>query len=280
MALYHDIIHRLSKVYPQGEATALARMLFEVRFNLSLTDVLLGKDNELSSNERDELENIVVRMLKNEPIQYILGETEFCGMTLKVARGVLIPRPETAELVNWIVGDACSHPFRALDVGTGSGCIALALAQSGFDVEAWDVSDEALAIARQNANSLGLNVDFVYEDVLQCDGLSSPSHLLFDVIVSNPPYICQKEACEMERNVLEYEPHLALFVPDEDPLLFYRAIADVASQRLVSGGKLYFELNRAYANETLYMLESKGFVELETRKDQFGNDRMLKAVKK
>ncbi len=280
MALYHDTIHRLSEAYPQGEATALARMLFEVRFNLSLTDVLLGKDNELSSNERDELENIVVRMLKNEPIQYILGETEFCGMTLKVAPGVLIPRPETAELVNWMVEDACSQGLRALDVGTGSGCIALALAQHGFDVEAWDVSDEALAIARQNAGCLGLNVRFVYEDVLHREESSSSSCSQFDVVVSNPPYICQKEACEMERNVLEYEPHLALFVPDDDPLLFYRAIADVACQRLVSGGRLYFEINRAYASETLGMLESKGFGELETRKDQFGNDRMVKAVKK
>lgn len=281
MSLYHSIICQLSAIYPEGEAKALARMLMEERFHLSLTDILMGKDSELSLNERTECQNIVTRLLKNEPIQYILGETEFCGLRIGVEPGVLIPRPETAELVEWISGsrpprqpDGESRPPRVLDIGTGSGCIALALASRGFDVEAWDVSEDALRIARKNASSLGLDVRFHREDILQTGVRSTRP---YSIIVSNPPYICQREASDMERNVLDYEPSLALFVPDDDPLLFYRAIARFARQALAPQGLLFFEINRAYSLETKQMLEEEGFTGIEIRQDQFGNDRMMKA---
>lgn len=281
MSLYHSIICQLSAIYPEGEAKALARMLMEERFHLSLTDILMGKDSELSLNERTECQNIVTRLLKNEPIQYILGETEFCGLRIGVEPGVLIPRPETAELVEWISAsrpprqpDGESRPPRVLDIGTGSGCIALALASRGFDVEAWDVSEDALRIARKNADSLGLDVRFHREDILQTGVRSTHP---YSIIVSNPPYICQREASDMERNVLDYEPSLALFVPDDDPLLFYRAIARFARQALAPQGLLFFEINRAYSLETKQMLEEEGFTGIEIRQDQFGNDRMMKA---
>ena len=277
MSPYRHALQQLSAVYPPGEATSLVRLLFEERFGLSLTDVLLGKDSNLSANECRELQNIVERMLKNEPIQYILGHTTFCGLTLKVAPGVLIPRPETAELVEWVAAEqAGKGPVRVLDVGTGSGCIALALAQRGLDVEAWDVSEEALAIARENALSTGLKVVFKRKNVLHMAPQETVGE--YDVIVSNPPYICHREAAEMERNVLDYEPHLALFVPDDDPLLFYRAITRMASCMLREGGTLYFEINRAYGKEMLAMMAEEGFCEMEVRKDQFGNERMMKAV--
>lgn len=275
MSPYQDTIRQLSAIYAQGEAKALARMLFEDRFGFTVTDILLGKDNDLSANEREELQNIVSRMLKNEPIQYILGHTEFCGLNLHVAPGVLIPRPETAELVEWIKSENTKESS-VLDVGTGSGCIALALAKNGFTVEGWDISEEALTIARRNAEQLDIDVRFIKEDVLH---LSKDSgRKTFDIIVSNPPYICLKEAEEMEHNVLDYEPHTALFVPDNDPLLFYRAIAEYATTHLAPNGQLFFEINRAFSKETARMLQGKGFGNIEIRQDQYGNDRMIKAL--
>lgn len=279
MSHYHNVIRQLSTAYPKSEATAMARMLFEDRFGLSLTDLLLDKDSNLSENDCTQLQIIVERLLKNEPIQYVLGHTVFCGLTLEVAPGVLIPRPETAELVDWIVSD---HPQAAschtLDIGTGSGCIALALADKGFQVEAWDISDEALAIAQRNAEQLRLNICLKKKDILQTDAFQE-SNKTYDIIVSNPPYICQREAVEMEQNVLNHEPHLALFVPDSDPLLFYRAIAQFAQHALSDSGTLYFEINRAYGKETADMLQNEGFQNIEVRKDQFGNDRMIKATR-
>lgn len=287
MSLYRDTVSQLSALYPTGEATALARMLFEERFGLSQTDLLLGKDSNLSADDLKEVQDIVARLLKNEPMQYILGYTDFCGLRIGVAPGVLIPRPETQELVEWIVEakDEMPAPQRleaekthVLDIGTGSGCIALALASKGYDVEAWDVSKEALRIAQANAESLGLSVHFEQKDILQISSTrphsSSPS-----IIVSNPPYICQHEAADMERNVLDHEPPIALFVPDNDPLLFYRAIARFAQHNLKPGGFIYFEINRAYNHETKFMLEQEGFVDIELRNDQFGNPRMMKATK-
>ena len=276
MTPYRDTIHALAELYPQGEASALARMVFEERFGMSQTDLLLGKDSNLSANDRAELHNIVARMLKNEPIQYVLGETEFCGLRIAVGPGVLIPRPETEELAEWITSQHTEpRPQRVLDIGTGSGCIALALASRGFQVEAWDVSPEALAIARSNAERLGLNVRFDLKDILH----TKAAETRYDVIVSNPPYICQREAIDMERNVLDHEPALALFVPDDDPLLFYRSIARFARTALVPGGHLFFEINRAYSHETKLMLEQECFINIELRNDQFNNPRMIKAAK-
>lgn len=285
MTPYRDTIAKLSALYPQGEASALARMLFEVRFGLTQTDLLLGKDSNLSEKDTKELHNIVERLLKNEPIQYILGECEFCGLSIGVAPGVLIPRPETQELVEWICEECrpqlASNTLQdlkepdVLDIGTGSGCIALALDHQGFNVEAWDVSKEALHIAKQNATRLGINVHFELKDILQI----TDTRQTYSVIVSNPPYICQREASDMESNVLDHEPHLALFVPDDDPLLFYRAIANFAQKALMPGGRLFFEINRAYSRETSEMLSQKGFNNIETRQDQFGNPRMIMATK-
>lgn len=278
MSHYHNLVQQLCSIYPKGEATGIARWVMEDCFGLTQTDLLLGKDSNLSEKELAELTIITHRLLKNEPIQYILGDTTFCGLTLEVASGVLIPRPETAELVDWIV-ETVPQGARTLDIGTGSGCIALALANNGFSAEAWDISEDALRIARQNAEKLSLNVTFHLKDILQISTDTDAQSRLFDVIVSNPPYICNSEQSEMSANVLDYEPHTALFVPDSDPLLFYRSIAEYASLHLAEGGTLFFEINRAYASETVTMLKTFGFIDIIVRQDQFGNDRMIKATK-
>lgn len=263
----------------QDEAWALARWVFESRFGFSQVQLLTDKDSYFSDEERHELLFIVHRLLQGEPIQYILGSASFCGLDIAVGPGVLIPRPETEELVAWVTdsvhacfGDVNVH---LLDVGTGSGCIALALAARlpEVHVSALDVSEEALAQARRNAAALGLQVDFFCQDILRA---VAPEHCRWHVLVSNPPYICRSEARDMERNVLDYEPHLALFVPDDDPLLFYRTIAQYASAALLPGGLLFFEINRAYARETEQLLYGMGFEQVEVRKDAYGNDRMVK----
>lgn len=274
MSPYRNLVQQLSTVYPQREAMSMARWVMEDRFGLSQTDLLLDKDSNLSANEVHDLQIITQRLLKKEPLQYVLGSTTFCGLTIHVEPGVLIPRPETAELVQWI-DFVVPHGAAVLDIGTGSGCIALALANLGFSVEAWDISGEALRVARGNAEQLALDVRFRQQDILQIE-TSETVERRFSVIVSNPPYICQREAEDMDANVLEHEPHIALFVPDLDPLLFYRAIARFAQRNLLEDGELFFEINRMYARETIEMLCQYGF-EAELRKDQFGNDRMIRA---
>ena len=248
-------------------------------------------------------------MAQGEPVQYVLGEADFCGLTLKVKPGVLIPRPETEELVAWVEENVKANsnllpltsnlsPFKLLDIGTGSGCIAVALAKKlkEAEVEAWDVSDDALEIARENAKRNGVQVKTSKVDVLDINANSnsqlstlncqlSPltSHLSpltsYNIIVSNPPYICEEEKAEMERNVLEHEPRLALFVPDDDPLLFYRRIAELGLSLLKEKGLLFFEINRRFGEEVVKMLQEKGYREVELRQDMFGNDRMVKAIK-
>lgn len=242
----------------------------EVRFGLSQTDLLLCKDTLLSADERKELENIVQRLLQREPVQYILGQEVFCGHVFHVEPGVLIPRPETAELVRW-VAEAVPSGVSLLDIGTGSGCIAISLALMGYEATAMDVSPDALRIAQGNADALGARVDFVLQDILH----PSPTDRQWDVIVSNPPYVCQSEAADMEDNVLLHEPSLALFVPDQDPLLFYRSIALYGLDHLLPGGWLFFEINRAYARETADMLGGYGYQQVVCRQDQFGNPRMV-----
>lgn len=269
---------KLLACYPAGEAAAIARWVFENRFHYTRLDYCLGKDREFSKEERDDFENIVSRLLENEPVQYILGETEFCGRTFLVNRNVLIPRPETEELVHWIVSDAPSFPDapRMLDLGTGSGCIAVSLAcfLPQAAVSACDISEGALNVARENAERLGASVDFFQEDILHPKSLANQPK--WNVWVSNPPYICNREREEMTANVLDHEPHTALFVPDDDPLLFYRAIAQAGLEHLCVGGYLYFEINRAYGAATRQMLAEMGYQEIQIRQDQFGNDRMIK----
>ena len=229
----------------------------------------------------------MLRLEKGEPVQYVIGTADFCGRQFHVAPGVLIPRPETAELCRWITshGDRhsvrsnlteCLSPCEVIDIGTGSGCIAITLALEipKTKVTAWDISDEALHIAQENAKALGANVIFEKKDILNVFLTSK-----YDIIVSNPPYICDKEKEAMEKNVLEHEPHLALFVPNDDPLLFYRAIAKNAIDALKPDGMLFFELNPIYAEDTESMLLDMGFKHTELRKDQYGKLRFLKATK-
>lgn len=263
----------LQQVYSPGEARALLRLVMEMRFGLSHTDLLLGKDKELSAEHQAELEIIIERLLRKEPMQYVLGTSEFCGHTFHVEPGVLIPRPETEEMVRSIISLSRKPGDRLLDIGTGSGCIAVSLALAGYRVTAFDISPLALRIAQANAERLGAEVEFVCEDILHprydCG--------LFDIIVSNPPYVLQSEAKEMEENVLNYEPHLALFVPDDDPLLFYRAIAAYAAGHLKPDGIVALECNRAYARQVAELLSGQGFSDARVHLDQFGNQRFVTA---
>ena len=272
---YEQLYQRLSNIYDTGEAKAIVRWVLDVCFGLSTADIYCGKVTQLSPNDQAELEKIMQRLEKAEPVQYVLGATDFCGRQFHVALGVLIPRPETAELCHLIVKDGGSD---ILDIGTGSGCIAITLALDIADskVTAWDISDDALAIAKGNADKLDANVVFEHRDALALE----PDSERWDVIVSNPPYICRKEADEMEENVLRYEPDTALFVPDDDPLLFYRHIMLYAQSALRQGGRLYFEINPIYADSIVDKLNDLGFTDVSKIDDQYGKTRFIKACKK
>ena len=274
--IVNEIRDALRENYPDTEALALAKMLLVEVFGFSTLELYGGKDKEISGKHRDVLDEMIRRLKKNEPIQYIIGKEEFCGMTFEVNPHVLIPRPETRELVEWIVEDCRRmETCRLLDIGTGSGCISISLANllPRSDVESWDISEGALEVARRNCERNGVKVLLRQKDVLT----AVPEDARYDVIVSNPPYITEKEKMEMDANVLDWEPSTALFVPDDNPLLFYRKIAQLGCGMLEEGGSLYFEINRAYGNETFRMLESLGYVQLELKKDSWGNDRMIKA---
>lgn len=264
--------------YAETEASALARWILEEEFGFSTLELYAGKDTDFPMEKRKRLNDILVRLARFEPIQYIIGKTEFCGLTLKVSSDVLIPRPETAELVDWIVSDCPQSGLRVLDIGTGSGCIAITLAERMVEAEvsAWDISEKALAVARENALHNNVRIAFSCMDVFNEPTGTS----VFDIIVSNPPYITESERTEMERNVLDYEPETALFVPDTDPLRFYRRIAHIGNQILKPGGKLFFEINRAYGSETAAMLKYGGYSQVEVRSDSYGNARMIKAIKR
>lgn len=264
-----NYVQQLQSLYDPREARAIYMMVMEEAFRLSPTDVLLDKDKELSADDKAKLQNIMARLLNGEPVQYALGHAHFCQHDFHVEPGVLIPRPETELLVQTIIGEHHS-PTNLLDIGTGSGCIAISLALAGHQVTAFDISDDALRIASGNAASLHADVRFRHEDILHPTATGET----WEVIVSNPPYICHSEAKDMERNVLEHEPHLALFVPDESPLLFYEAIAEYSLQHLTEGGSLYFECNRAFAHDVAMMLNVKGFYNTRVIDDQYGNPRI------
>ena len=274
--IVNEIRDALRGIYPDSEALALAKRLLVEVFGFTTLELYGGKDKEISGKRRSVLDEMIRRLKKNEPIQYIIGIETFCGFPFEVNSHVLIPRPETQELVYWIAGD-CRGKLspRILDVGTGSGCIAVSLAKlvEGATVEAWDVSDEALGVAARNADKNGADVFFRQQDVLK----AVPGNVRYEVIVSNPPYIAEQEKSGMDANVLEWEPSLALFVSDDDPLVFYRTIALLAKDMLVEDGLLYFEINQAYGQETMQMLEKLGYTSVELRKDGWGNDRMIKA---
>lgn len=347
---YNQLWKRLTAIYNEREAQAIVRTVLDALFGMSLTDICLGKVTQLSADDTTRLEKIMQRLEKSEPVQYVLGAEWFAGRLFDVAPGVLIPRPETEDLVKWACdeakekekednskeergkeekevskkreaqkkeeqplssplkeeeeglrkgkdaskkeeqllsslfknnkevpekGEEAPHPS-ILDIGTGSGCIAItvALALPQARVTAWDISTDALAIAAGNAHRLGASVRFEHHDAL-----SAPDdEACWDVIVSNPPYICDKERADMSDNVLSYEPELALFVPDSDPLLFYRAIARYASKALKPGGRLLFETNTAYAHEVAQAMANEGFTAIEVRNDCFGKPRMVKGA--
>ena len=279
---YETLWHRLTPLYETSEAKAIIRWVLEVRFSLSMADILCGKVNELPANDQKDLETILQRLEKGEPVQYIIGVADFCGRQFHVAPGVLIPRPETEELCRWIVEESGDRTC-ILDIGTGSGCIAvtLALEMPEAKVTAWDISDEALLVAQKNAQTVGADVRFEHHDILH---ISPDSCLLtpdscYDLIVSNPPYIQPKESDGMAKNVLNYEPHQALFAPEGQPIIFYQRIGDYAWQHLKQGGALYFELNPLTANEVSDYLKCLGFSEIGIRQDQFFKQRFLKATK-
>lgn len=347
---YNQLWKRLNAIYNEREAQAIVRTVLDALFGMSLTDICLGKVTQLSADDTTRLEKIMQRLEKSEPVQYVLGAEWFAGRLFDVAPGVLIPRPETEDLVKWACdeakekekedngkkergkeekedskkgeapkkeeqnlssplkekkeglrkeeeaskkeeqplsspikeekeglrkGEEAPHPS-ILDIGTGSGCIAItvALALPQARVTAWDISPDALAIAAGNAHKLGASVRFEHQDAL-----SAPDdEARWDVIVSNPPYICDRERADMSDNVLSYEPELALFVPDSDPLLFYRAIARYASKALKPGGRLLFETNTAYAHEVAQTMANEGFTAIEVRNDCFGKPRMVKGA--
>ena len=276
--IVNEIREALRGIYPDSEALSLAKMLLVEAFGFSTLELYGGKDKEISGKRRDVLDKMLSRLQKNEPIQYVLGKETFCGLDFEVDSDVLIPRPETRELVEWIVADRkLDASCRILDIGTGSGCISISLAKflSGAEVEAWDISEGALEVARRNAARNAVEVLFRQQDVLY----ALPGETRYDVIVSNPPYITEKEKLDMDANVLDWEPFTALFVPDADPLLFYRKIAELGLSMLNIGGALYFEINRAYGQETVRMLEGLSYKQIELRKDEWGNDRMVKACK-
>lgn len=304
MKTYQQLWQSLTPLYDAGEAQAIVRTVLDVKYGMTLTDIICGKVNEISVNEERKLEEIIIRLQKGEPVQYVLGEADFAGRTFHVEPGVLIPRPETAELCQWIEEDiagkstdspkdssedsskdspevspqATDDAKQILDICTGSGCIAITLGLNipNSEVTGWDISEDALRIAQGNVEMMKAgNVRIEHQDALALPKAAEAA----DLIVSNPPYICEKEKADMEKNVLEHEPSLALFVPDEDPLKFYRAIAEYASSTLKSGGALYFEINPIYEKETREMLLKLDFKDIETKEDAFGKKRMMRAIK-
>lgn len=263
----------LRQCYPAGEAANLTRIVCCEMLGQRTVDYYLGKDMVLSPNEDKELESILHRLCNFEPLQYVQGTARFLGRDFRVAPGVLIPRPETEELVEGMLKELPAV-CRILDIGTGSGCIAVTLSKElpEAQVTAWDVSEVALALASENNRLLQGSVRFERRDVLTCRPSADDR---FDVLVSNPPYVTEAERQEMERNVLDWEPSLALFVPDADPLRFYRRIGELGREMLTEGGRLYFEINRAFGEATVAMLREQGYVNVRNRKDISGNDRFV-----
>lgn len=275
--ILEKIENALGTHYAKSEVNALARIIATELLAIPQTTFFLKDDVALTPGDEQRLCDALERLKNDEPIQYILGYSDFCELRFAVTPDVLIPRPETQELVEWIAGEAAGNE-RILDIGTGSGSIAITLAHKlpNATVAAWDISGKALNIARANSKANNCNnVKFEERDILA----HTPATEEYDIIVSNPPYIkeCEKEG--MHKNVLQWEPHLALFVPDNDPLLFYRAIAEKAKKMLAPGGRIYFEINRAHGEETVQMLSGMGYKEVVLRKDFAENNRMIRAIK-
>lgn len=269
------------KQYEEQEARSIVRLLLYDCCGMTMTDICCGALEHLNDADTARLDNYMLRLEQGEPVQYVTGKTVFCDREFHVEPGVLIPRTETEELCEMIVHDtvATNHDINIIDIGTGSGCIAvtLALQLPNAHVTAWDISNDALRIAQANATRLGADVKFEKNDVLDSTLQSNTAN--YDIIVSNPPYICSREAEEMQPNVLDHEPHLALFVPDDDPLLFYRAITQLAAKTLKSSGRLYFEINPLYADEMRSLMSSYMFTDIALHNDQYGRKRFIAATK-
>ena len=307
---------QLSLVFPQTEIDSFFFLLIEKELDLQRIDIVLNTKISIPEEKFKHLYNSLTRLKNQEPIQYILGETEFFGLPFKVNKHTLIPRPETEELVAWVlketkekrkkkqdepnvISSAVEKSFSILEIGTGTGCIPISLAKNlpNATISAIDISSEALTIAKQNAELNTVEIDFIEQDILTIENLNVIANKMkqsqinneitssktprndiqFDIIVSNPPYVRNLEKEEIQPNVLENEPHLALFVDDNNPLLFYKKIAELAKNHLTQNGKLYFEINQYLGKETIEMLSKKGFTS-ELKKDIFGNDRMIKAT--
>jgi release factor glutamine methyltransferase len=276
-ATFAHIQSELQGLYPDNEIRSFSLLIIEKLTGFSRTQIILNKNTHFFDEQRQVIDSFIEKLKKNVPIQYILGETEFYGLMFTVNESVLIPRPETEELVDWIrTENDTKAKLQMLDIGTGSGCIAISLKHEfpNADVDAFDISGKALEAAKVNAKRNDVSVKFSKVDILNSDEFLQQ----WDIIVSNPPYIPELEKVDIQPNVLDYEPHLALFVPDNDPLLFYRRIAEMAMKQLNPGGKLYFEIHRAAGEACLQLLIELGFTDVELRKDISGNDRMVRAV--
>lgn len=270
-AIYTETIRRLAPIYGENEASSLVRIIFEDLLQLDKM-VLFGQEKELNPQQISLVESAATRLLNHEPVQHIVGFGYFLDRKFRVNQHTLIPRPETEELV-MLVAKTVPPKAKILDIGTGSGCIAisLALALPFSSVSAWDISAEALNVANENARLLGAKVLFALQDILAAPPAT------FDVVVSNPPYIPQSEAALLDANVTQYEPGLALFVPNSNPLLFYRAIAQWALQSLTAGGMLFFEVHEQYGHEVGKLLKRLGYQNVEVVKDLNGKERMVRA---
>lgn len=266
----------LQGLYPDTEIRSFTKLLISKLTGFSNTEIILNKNTIFSAEQRKILDSFIEKLKIHMPIQYILGKTEFYGLEFIVNQSVLIPRPETEELVEWILNSVHDNSnLKLLDIGTGSGCIAISLKNSlpKSQVNAFDISEEALLIAQKNAELNNLKINFEQVDILKNLNLNEK----WDVIVSNPPYIPENEKIEISQNVLDFEPHLALFVPEIDPLVFYKKIADFGKAHLNENGSLFFEIHYTKANQIIELLKSLGYIEIELRKDIYKNDRMIKA---
>ena len=274
-SLYTEAVRRLNAVCPQGEARAIVRALLEDAFGVGMNDVYADKVRQFSADEVRDFNSMLLRLEKGEPVQYVTGKARFGNLTLHVDESVLIPRPETLELAQWAEKE-CKAGAEILDIGTGSGCLAifLALNVKNARVTAVDISTSALETAKSNAAQCGADIDFIQADVLNPATLPAGK---YDLIISNPPYVCESEKEGMERNVLDHEPATALFVDDNRPLLFYDAIARLAARSLAPGGMVMVEINRRFPEETAELFRQHGFANVEVRKDMEGNPRMIKA---
>lgn len=268
--------HELFSIYPKEEIDSFINLLLEDRMNLKRIDIALNPTVRISSEEYTYFLNSVKKLKQEIPVQYIIGNTEFYGLPLYVNENVLIPRPETEELITWILENTNDQPLNILDIGTGSGCIAIALAKNLSKAKIWalDISNKAISVAKKNALLNKVNIQFLKKDILNLKNLSSE----FDIIVSNPPYVRELEKQEIKNNVLEHEPHLALFVKDSNPLLYYDKIIDFSKENLKSNGQIFFEINQYLGKETMSLLKNKNLHAIELRKDIFGNDRMIKSI--